>query len=155
MKHATIFLFTLILFSLPGYAQTLKNDSISSPIKSDSTHIRPNEPIAFKQRIDMLDFEKSRSSTKETFSLRNNTAHTVTRVLIKLVYKTPDEVMIDNREVMVEGEIPPYSTKRFDIKSFDSNRTYRFYKSRIVGKDAGKAFKVYFDLLRYDIAITE
>lgn len=63
--------------------------------------------------------------------------------------------MIDNREITIEGEIQPYSTKKFDIKSFDNNKKYRFYKSKIIGKDAGKAFKVYFDLLRYDIAITE
>ncbi|MBQ7823662.1 MAG: hypothetical protein IJ338_05765 [Bacteroidaceae bacterium] len=153
MKHILLLLFILSFFT--AYSQTEKSDTTICSIKTDSTKNAKTKPIEFKHHIDMLDFEKERSSTKESFSLRNNTPHTVTRVFIKLVYKTPDDVMIDNREIMVDGDILPYSTKKFDIKSFDNSRKYRFYKSKIIGKDTGKAFKVYFDLLRYDIAVTE
>ncbi len=155
MQHIFVLCF-IFMFSFSVVAQAEKNDSVPDKIKADSIQTdKAVKKTAFKQSIDMLDFEKERTDTNESFSLKNNTSHTITRVLLKLVYKTTDEVMIDNREIMVDGEVPPFSTKKFKIKSFDSGKKYRFHKSKITGKDEGKPFKVYFDLLRYDIAITE
>ena len=51
--------------------------------------------------VDMLGFDKRMSDTKESFLLRNNTPYRLSRVVLKMIYRTPDGQMIDYRTRMV------------------------------------------------------
>ena len=44
--------------------------------------------------VDMLGFDKRMSDTKESFLLRNNTPYRLSRVVLKMIYRTPDGQMI-------------------------------------------------------------
>ena len=67
----------------------------------------------------MLGFEKRLNDRTETFMLQNNTENLVTRVKLKITYRAPNGKMIDYREVMVDGELLPHTTRQFEIESFD------------------------------------
>ena len=106
--------------------------------------------------IVMIGFEKRLSDRAETFMLQNNTDHLVTRVKLKLVYKTPNNEMIDYREVIVDEEIQPHMTKQISVESFDKNNRRYYYIHSTGGskKSEGYPFKISWTLLRYDIAVT-
>lgn len=113
------------------------------------------DSLALKPIV-MIGFEKRLSDRAETFMLQNNTDHLVTRVKLKLVYKTPNNEMIDYREVTVDEEILPHMTKQISVESFDKNN-HRYYYIHSAGsnrKAEGYPFKISWTLLRYDIAVT-
>ena len=62
--------------------------------------------------VDMLGFDKRMSDTKECFLLRNNTPYRLSRVVLKMIYRTPDGQMIDYRTRMVDCDLLPRSTVR-------------------------------------------
>lgn len=127
----------------------LKQDSING--KSES--VRKTD---FAHAIDMLGFEKRLNDRIETFMLQNNTENLVTRVKLKITYRSPNGRMINYREVMVDGELLPHTTRQFEIDSFDKGKRYYFHKSTEGNKKLeGYPFYIQFSLLRYDIAITQ
>ena len=74
----------------------------------------------------------------------------------KNTYRAPNGKMIDYREVMVDGELLPHTTRQFEIESFDKGKRYYFHKSTGGNKKLeGYPFHIQFSLLRYDIAITQ
>lgn len=175
MKY-TLYLITLLLFVLSfqttAQTQTSKNPFAprTQPVKkipeTNSDKIFPQDTLCgksgslrktdFAHAIDMLGFEKRLNDRTETFMLQNNTENLVTRVKLKIIYRTPDGRMIDYREVMIEGEILPHTTRQFEIESFDKGKRYYYHKSTGGNKKLeGYPFHIQFSLLRYDIAITQ
>ncbi|MCP9612855.1 hypothetical protein [Coprobacter tertius] len=123
------------------------------PLKKDSLY---KSDIPFDKAITMLGFEKRVKDKNETFLLKNNTPYLVTRVKLKLIYKTRNDEMIDYREITIDGEILPGTTKQFEKESFDKIKRYYYIKSMpLYDQDNGYPFKVMYELLRYDIAITK
>ena len=116
----------------------------------------PKQEIPFEQAIMVLGFEKTLSSKKESLLIQNRTQETVTRIKLRIVYKTPQNEMLDYREIFLDKEILPGMTKKFSIDSFDENRQYYYYMTPPTGKsiESSYPFKITFTLLRYDIAIT-
>ena len=116
----------------------------------------PKQEIPFEQAIMVLGFEKTLSSKKESLLIQNRTQETVTRIKLRIVYKTPQNEMLDYREIFLDKEILPGMTKKFSINSFDENRQYYYYMTPPTGKsiESSYPFKITFTLLRYDIAIT-
>lgn len=101
---------------------------------------------------DMLGFDKRMSDTKESFLLRNNTQHRISRVVLKLVYRTPEGQMIDYRTRTVECDLLPHSTRRCEVESFDRSKNY-YHVDSPPARVSGRPFKVSFQLLRYDIVV--
>ncbi len=115
----------------------------------DSVH----ETFAFDPlAVDMLGFDKRMSDTKESFLLRNNTANRLSRVVLKLTYRTPDGQMIDYRTRTVECDLLPHSTRRCEVESFDRSKNY-YHVDSPPSRVSGRPFKVSFQLLRYDIVV--
>lgn len=102
--------------------------------------------------VDMLGFDKRMSDTKESFLLRNNTPYRLSRVVLKMIYRTPDGQMIDYRTRMVDCDLLPRSTRKCEIESFDRSKNY-YHVDSPPSRVSGRPFKVSFQLLRYDIVI--
>lgn len=174
MKYSLylIISFFFIVPSITAQTPTGKNPFVprTQPVKEiskpNSDKIIPQDTLCsksgsvrktdFAHAIDMLGFEKRLNDRTETFMLQNNTENLVTRVKLKIIYRTPNGRMIDYREVMIEGEILPHTTRQFEIESFDKGKRYYFHKSTGGNKKLeGYPFHIQFSLLRYDIAITQ
>lgn len=65
------------------------------------------QEIPFNQAIMVLGFEKILSSKKESLLIQNRTQETVTRIKLRIVYKTPQNEMLDYREIFLDEEILP------------------------------------------------
>ena len=70
----------------------------------------PKQEIPFEQAIMVLGFEKTLSSKKESLLIQNRTQETVTRIKLRIVYKTPQNEMLDYREIFLDEEILPGMT---------------------------------------------
>lgn len=110
----------------------------------------------FSHAIDIMGFEKRLSDTNELYIIRNNTENTITLVKLRVYYKTPKGEMLDYREVILSGELLPNTTKQFETPSFDRAKRYYYLEGNPGSKRTnGYPFIITYDLMRYDIAITE
>lgn len=149
------YLLTAIMLPMSGsvYAQ----DSYSVPdTTANAVSVTCRRSCDFAHSIDILGFEKRLNDRNELFIIRNNTDETVTLIKLRVYYKTPKNEMLDYREVVITGELLPHTTRQFETPSFDAEKRYYFVDSRTQNKKLeGYPFKITYDLIRYDIAITE
>lgn len=110
----------------------------------------------FDESVDILGFEKRLKDKNELYIIRNNTNQTITKIEFRVYYKTPDDEMLDYRDVSLVGEILPRATKQFEVLSFDKGKRYYYHKSTSDNpKLDGYPFKITYELKRYDIAVTK
>ena len=110
-------------------------------------------PVRFMATdVEMLSFDKPLSDGKESFLLRNHTPYRISRVVLRLEYRSLSGEMIDYRDVTVDCDILPDKTRRLEIPSFDTSKRYYYVESG-AGRKPGTPFRVYYDLLRYDIVV--
>lgn len=119
----------------------------------DTTRQKKNDRTSRPAEINMFAFDKQLQTKSESFLLQNNTGYHITRITLKLVYKTVKGEMLDHRELTVECDILPHATKSITIDSFDRGYQYRYEKSRITGKKMGIPFRVSYEIIKYDICI--
>ena len=110
----------------------------------------------FSESIDILGFEKRLKDKNELYIVRNNTQYTITLIKLRVFYKTANDEMLDYRDVTLTGEFLPQTTKQFEVESFDKGKRYYYYESPDQNpKLEGYPFKVTYELLRYDVAVTK
>ncbi len=115
--------------------------------------VKPVEPLVFDEAaVSMIGFDKRMSDTQESFLLRNNTSYHLSRVVVKMIYRSPENEMIDYRERVVECDLLPHSTRRCEIPSFDTSKSY-YHVDSPPTRTSGRPFKVSFQLLRYDVVV--
>lgn len=130
------------------------SDIYASETPSDKKEKNVN--YEFAQSIDIIGFEKRISDTNELYIIRNNTENTITLIKLRVYYKTPKGEMLDYRDVVLTGELLPNTTKHFETPSFDRGKRYYYLEGNLSNKKpSGYPFIITYDLLRYDIAITE
>ena len=111
---------------------------------------------SFESSIDVLGFEKRLKDKNELYIVRNNLLQTITLIKLRVYYKTTEGDMLDYRDVTLEGELLPATTKHFEVPRFDQGKRYYYHQSTGDNpKLEGYPFKITYDLLRYDIAVTK
>lgn len=148
MKHIIrniVVALLMIFFYATTYAEETLQDTV---IYSRS--------CKFSESIDILGFEKRLKDKNELYIVRNNTQYTITLIKLRVFYKTANDEMLDYRDVTLTGEFLPQTTKQFEVESFDKGKRYYYYESPDQNpKLEGYPFKVTYELLRYDVAVTK
>jgi len=89
-------------------------------------------------------FDKAQSSNQESFFITNLTDRTMTAISLYIEYLTPDGRQLHKKFFRLACNIPPGETRKADIKSWDTQNSFYFLKSR-PGRNAGTPFDVRFD----------
>ena len=144
------FIILLFIFSSPINAYMRNITEEISTILYENNDVK--DTVSNKDPIEMIGFEKRINDKTESFLLRNNTCHLITRIKLKIYYKTPKNEMIDYREVTIDQEIHPHMTKLIEINSFDKNKRYHYIYNPNKNNE-GYPFKISWVLLRYDVAV--
>lgn len=148
MKHIIrniVVALLMIFFYATTYAEETLQDTV---IYSRS--------CKFSESIDILGFEKRLKDKNELYIVRNNTQYTITLIKLRVFYKTANDEMLDYRDVTLTGEFLPQTTKQFEVESFDKGKRYYYYQSSEQNpKLEGYPFKITYELLRYDVAVTK
>ncbi|MBR5240882.1 MAG: hypothetical protein IKW05_02985 [Muribaculaceae bacterium] len=148
MKHYTksiIIVFFALLSCGVAYAQETVKDTVIF-----------SRTCKFEESIDIIGFEKRLKDKDELYIVRNNTQHTITLIKLRVFYKTTTDEMLDYRDVILRGEFLPQTTKQFEVESFDKGKRYYYFQSPDQNpKLEGYPFKITYELLRYDVAVTK
>lgn len=102
-------------------------------------------------RLDQLSFfgfDKQLNSRQESFFIRNNTDRTLKGIAVYITYTTPAGNMLHKRYLKLNCEIPAGETRKADIDSWDTQKSF-FYVKSAVPKRRATPFDVKFDLIAY------
>lgn len=73
-------------------------------------------------------FDKEVNSSKESFILKNDSQQKIIGFIVRIDYLDMKGRMLHSRTIEEEGEVPPGETRRFDIRSWDIQHTYYYYR---------------------------
>lgn len=93
-------------------------------------------------------FDKKQNNSKESFFIINNTDRRLTGVALYIDYRTPDGRQLNRQYLKLSCDIPAGETRKVDIKSWDTQRSFYYYKSK-PSKNGGNPFDVTFDPICY------
>ena len=140
-----VVLLLLLLISSAAYAEEAVKDTVIF-----------SRTCKFDESIDIIGFEKRLKDKDELYIIRNNTQYTITLIKLRVFYKTINDEMLDYRDVTLRGEFLPQTTKQFEVESFDKGKRYYYFQSPDQNpKLEGYPFKITYELLRYDVAVTK
>ena len=140
-----VVLLLLLLISSAVYAEEAVKDTVIF-----------SRTCKFDESIDIIGFEKRLKDKDELYIIRNNTQYTITLIRLRVFYKTINDEMLDYRDVTLRGEFLPQTTKQFEVESFDKGKRYYYFQSPDQNpKLEGYPFKITYELLRYDVAVTK
>ena len=106
-----------------GPANSVMTSSIS--IMSDSAlfceRVRPS--------IRFYGFDKTAASNMESFFISNGLDRTVSELVVIITYSDMKGRQLHRQEVKIDCTIPPGETRRTDIKSWDTQKSFYYHKS--------------------------
>ena len=88
-----------------------------------------NEGYSIEQ-AKITGFDKRTESTVESFFVTNTTDRRLTGLDFTLTYLTVDGKQLHSRHVEIESDIPPGETRKYDIRSFDRQKSFYYHKSQ-------------------------
>lgn len=81
-------------------------------------------------KIRFLGYDKRQSANYETFLIRNEWNDTVTALEIQITYTDLSGSELHTRSESIKTELPPGTTRKADIKSWDTQKSFYYHKSR-------------------------
>lgn len=81
-------------------------------------------------------YDKSLSANKETFLIANGSAADLSGLRLIIEYSDLSGRLLHQREVVIDIDVPSGSTRMVDIPSFDTQKSYYYYKSKVPRKSA-------------------
>lgn len=100
------------------------------------------------EQVDFFGFDKKLTSSKETFFITNHTDRELRGITLYITYLTPTGQMLDKRFVRLSCRIPAGETRKADIDSFDTQKSFYYIKSDTPKRRAA-VFDVEFDLVAF------
>lgn len=128
MKKLLIIKALLLLLFVKGYAAP--NDSINL--------------------VTMVDYEQRTSDYEATIALRNNSSDTIRNISFIIEYLDMNGNSMDYETFTRKVDINPGMTKKLDIRAYEHDRNYHYFKSAHDRYGASPAFKVRFELKGYN-----
>lgn len=110
------------------------------------------DTVAYADRISLSGYDKTLYDRNETFYVSNRTPFRLSRVVVKMVYTNESGEMLHEQTYDIACDIPSGETRQLSVRSFDTQHTHYYYKSRKPRRSA-IPYKVEYTLERYDVVV--
>lgn len=118
-------------------AQTMKTESGQAMTAESGLTLRRGSFMVASQcedcnngytisQIGFSGFDKPGSSSMESFFITNHTDRTMSGVTLYIEYLTPDGRQLHKRYVKLDCNIPAGETRKCDIRSWDTQRSFHY-----------------------------
>ena len=101
--------------------------------------------------ISMVSYEQSWLDSEGTLALKNNTNENIHNIKFLIVYQDMSGKQLHYEEFSKKVSIAPGMTRKINIKAYEHERNYHYYKSENL-PGGSPAFKIEFKLLYYNTA---
>lgn len=117
--------------------------------KESKTYTYLEEPDnRVSRKITFMGYDKKTGSTKETFFLDNGSDIPLKAIEIEISYFSTSGKLIHKRKVELNQEFPALETRKVDITSWDTQRSYHYINSVPPGKGS-TPYTVKFKIISY------
>lgn len=99
-------------------------------------------------QISFAGYDKPQSSSTESFFITNNTDRTMTGITMYVEYLTTDGRQLHKRFVRLVCDIPPGETRRADMSSWDTQKSF-YYEKSASSRRGGTPYTVIFDPISF------
>ena len=99
----------------------------------------------------MVSYEQSWLDSEGTLALKNNTNENIHNIKFLIVYQDMSGKQLHYEEFSKKVSIAPGMTRKINIKAYEHERNYHYYKSENL-PGGSPAFKIEFKLLDYNTA---
>lgn len=106
-------------------------------------------PTDSTNAVSMVSYEQNWSDYRGTLALKNNTSEAIHNVTFLITYLDMSGRELDYEEFFEEVDIEPGKTKKIDIRAYEYDRKYHYYKSEN-SYTGSPAFKIKFELKEYN-----
>ena len=104
-----------------------KSESVKlSTVKSDLTVV----DSVSTDSVEVRGFDKPLYSVKETFLVTNKLSRRISSITLTINYIDTANRVFNSRTVTVDCSIPSGTTRQLSIKSFDTQKSYYYIRSR-------------------------
>ena len=100
-----------------------------------------NEGYSIEQ-AQITGFDKRTESTVESFFVTNTTDRSLTGLDFTLTYLTLEGRQLHSRHVEIDCDIPPGETRKYDIRSFDRQKSFYYHKSQAPTRRQASPFRI-------------
>lgn len=99
--------------------------------KSDSTiYFKDGREYVFTaSSVRFTGYDKNLNAAKESFHIVNGSILDIKSLHVKIIYKDMSGRMLHSREISIREEIPCGETRKVDIPSWDTQKTFYYYLS--------------------------
>lgn len=121
------------------------SDTITPMTEGSLTICSPCVPCNEGYSIDqakITGFDKKADATKESFFITNTTDRRLVGMDFTITYLTSGNKQLHSRHVDIDCDIPPGETRKFDIKSFDTQKSFYYHKSQAPLRKQASPFKI-------------
>ena len=101
--------------------------------------------------ISMVSYEQSWLDSEGTLAFKNNTNENIHNIKFLIVYQDMSGKQLHYEEFSKKVSISPGMTRKINIKAYEHERNYHYYKSENL-PGGSPAFKIEFKLLDYNTA---
>lgn len=100
-----------------------------------------NEGYSIEQ-AQITGFDKRAEATVESFFVTNTTDRRLVGLDFTLTYLTLEGKQLHSRHVEIDCDIPPGETRKFDIRSFDRQKSFYYHKSQAPVRRRATPFRI-------------
>ncbi len=100
-----------------------------------------NEGYSIEQ-AQITGFDKKAESSVESFFVTNTADRHLVGLDFTLTYLTTDGKQLHSRHVDIDCDIPPGETRKFDIRSFDRQKSFYYHKSQPPARRRATPFRI-------------
>ena len=93
-------------------------------------------------QVRITGFDKKADNQKESFFITNTTDRTLTDIDFTINYFTTGNKQLHSRKVELECSVPPGETRKYDIKSFDTQKSFYYHRSQAPVRKQATPFKI-------------
>lgn len=98
------------------------------PVSTSSTETDEDViPLNISNKIRFVGYDKEINSSQESFIIVNETDYEVTGFRVSIDYMDLRDRMLHSRDIERPCEIPPGESRKIDIPSWDTQKTYYYY----------------------------
>lgn len=102
------------------------------------------------RNITFMGYDKKTGASKETFFVDNGSDTELKSIVIEISYFNAAKKLIHKREVEINQEFPPRETRKVDINSWDSQKSYHYINS-VPSKNGSAPYTVRFKVISFTV----
>lgn len=136
VRAVFIMLLISIASALPTEAKKIytKLKAPAANISTQDTRIKvyPHQRSKFdlvEQKLIFIAYDKRAGADKETFFVENGSESNLSKIEIEIKYFVNGDKQIHSQTVELKGPFPAKETRKVDIKSWDTQKSYHYINS--------------------------